>query len=218
VHESHINMRLWLSAALTILAWTPMQTPSTSVVIVEHNSGLRESLTYLFRQTPGYALVGAFSACDQFLDQLAARRLLPPQLVLLGAELSGRSSLEDVRMTKERLPDAHVLLMAVFEDDEAIFHLICAGASGYSLKKTAPSGILEVMREVSHGGARMTPPLARKVIKVFPPCELENGSKDLFSAFERNLLAGLGKGMSPKMIAKENSINPEIGAYTKNFT
>jgi len=55
----------------------------------------------------------------------------------------------------------------VFDDDEKIFASICAGASGYILKKSTPVQILQAIEDVYNGGAAMTASVARQVIRAF---------------------------------------------------
>ena len=70
-----------------------------------------------------------------------------------------------------------VLMLSVYEDDERIFDALCAGATGYLLKRTSPAKILENIREAVSGGAPMSPEVATRVIKLFrevrPPEKVE---------------------------------------------
>ena len=58
------------------------------------------------------------------------------------------------------------LMKTIFEDNEKIFHSILAGASGYILKNTSPSRILESIKETYEAGASMSPSVATKVLKI----------------------------------------------------
>src|SRR5215470_14823333 len=77
------------------------------------------------------------------------------------------SGIEGLKILKERYPDVLVLILSVYDDDERIFDALCAGASGYLLKKTAPSKLLESLKEAVQGGAPMSPEVARRVIGLF---------------------------------------------------
>jgi DNA-binding NarL/FixJ family response regulator len=70
-----------------------------------------------------------------------------------------------------------LLMLTVYEDDERIFEALCAGASGYLLKKTPPNKLLECLGEVLRGGAPMSPEVARRVLRLFreirPPERVE---------------------------------------------
>ena len=52
-------------------------------------------------------------------------------------------------------------------DDDRIFDAICAGATGYLLKKTQPAQLIESLREVTQGGAPLSPEIARRVVELF---------------------------------------------------
>jgi DNA-binding NarL/FixJ family response regulator len=58
-------------------------------------------------------------------------------------------------------------MLTVYEDDENIFKSICAGASGYLVKRLSGGKILEAIRDTLSGGAPMNAPIARKVLDMF---------------------------------------------------
>jgi len=68
-------------------------------------------------------------------------------------------------------------MLTVYDDDERIFDALCAGASGYLLKRTTPAQLMENIREAVSGGAPMSPEVASRVIKLFreirPPEKVE---------------------------------------------
>src|SRR5262249_52455248 len=98
-------------------------------------------------------------------------------------------------------PGMVLLMLTVFEDDDSIFAALCAGASGYLLKKTMPARLLEAIREAARGGASMSPEIALRVIQLFrdlrPP---QNAPHDL-TPHEIRLLKLLAEGYSYKSAA-----------------
>src|SRR6266446_5787852 len=72
-----------------------------------------------------------------------------------------------LRKLKVMLPAIHVLMLTVYEDSDKIFDSLLAGASGYLLKRTPQSEILEAIRDVSNGNSPMTGHIARKVVQYF---------------------------------------------------
>src|SRR5262249_44129579 len=81
--------------------------------------------------------------------------------------LPGMSGIDGIRILKQRHPDLVVLILTIYDDDDRIFDALCAGASGYLLKKTQPARLLEGLREAESGGAPMSPEVARRVILLF---------------------------------------------------
>jgi len=82
-------------------------------------------------------------------------------------ELPGKSGIEGIRLLKERHPKLVLVVLTVFDDDRRVFAAICAGASGYLLKKTPAPRLLEGIREAAAGGAPMSPEIAARVIALF---------------------------------------------------
>jgi two-component system nitrate/nitrite response regulator NarL len=182
----------------------PLNPNQITVAVVEDNSDLRDGLAQLIGGTPGYRCVGAFESCDPLLKQLNA---LKPEVVLMDIGLPGMTGIEGVSRVKEKRPETEVLMLTVFEDEKKIFDSICAGASGYLLKKTDPVRILEAIQEVRHGGAPMTAKIARTVLGAFQRAPLQVPTGTQLSEREKEVLAGLVQGLSYKMIADECSIS-----------
>jgi len=90
-----------------------------------------------------------------------------PDVLLSDIGLPGMNGIEGIRILKDLYPDMTVLMLTVYDDDERIFDAICAGATGYLLKRTAPAKLLENIREAVEGGAPMSPEVASRVIKLF---------------------------------------------------
>jgi DNA-binding NarL/FixJ family response regulator len=112
----------------------------------------------------GFHCVGKFRTMEEALDKISSN---PPDVVLADIGLPGMSGIEGVRRLKARYPELIVLMLTVYDDDERIFAALCAGACGYLLKKTPPARLLESIKEAAHGGAPMTPEIARRVVDLF---------------------------------------------------
>lgn len=177
---------------------------SIKVAIIEDNKELREGLSQLVQGTPGYKCVGAFANCDHLLDNIEK---VMPEVVLMDIGMPGISGIEGVKLVKSRFPEIEMLMLTVYEDEEKIFESICAGASGYLLKKTPPAKILEAIREIHAGGAPMTAKIARKVLHMFLQNAPLTSTEYQLSQREQEVLAGLVKGLSYKMIADQCHIS-----------
>jgi len=185
-------------------------------LLYEDNTDLRGALAALIGGTEGYELTGSFDNCMGVVAQVAA---LHPDVVLMDIDMPGMSGIEGVARLKEAHPKVEALMLTVFDDDERVFQAVCAGASGYLLKKTPPARILEAIREVTEGGAPMSPVIARKVLQLFPgkPAERDADLGKLTTR-EMEVLKTLSRGFSYKMVAAELSISIEtVRTYVKRI-
>ena len=135
-----------------------------AVALVEDDRRFRGVLQMLMEGTPGFDLAFAAGSVEEALRIDPTR---PPRVILLDIHLPGLSGIEGVGYIRERFPDAVVLMLTVFEDEDRIFEALCNGAGGYLLKKTPPARLLEYVSEAATGGAPMSPEIAAKVVRLF---------------------------------------------------
>ena len=179
-----------------------METPPPTVIevaLVEDRREIRESLTLLIGGTEGFKCVGSYRSMEEALDKLKHHQ---PHLLLSDIGLPGMSGIEGVAILKELYPDLLILMLTVYDDDERIFDAMCAGASGYLLKKTPPARLLESLREVASGGAPMSPEVAKRVIALFREIRPPDRNYEL-TPHETRLLKLLVEGHNYKTAAAE---------------
>src|SRR6266404_5461801 len=134
------------------------------VAIVEDDEGIRSSLGALIRRAPTLRLAGDYPDAESAIKEIPRR---PPDVVLMDINLPGLNGVECVRQLKSSLPAVQFLMLTVYEDGDSLFNSLKAGASGYLLKRTAASRLLQAIRDVHGGGSPMTPQLARRVVQYF---------------------------------------------------
>jgi DNA-binding NarL/FixJ family response regulator len=134
------------------------------VAIVEDQREIREGLRLLIDSTPAYTCPAAFGAMEPALAALSAD---VADIVLIDLGLPGMSGLEGIARLKARHPDLRLIALTVYEDTDRIFDALCAGASGYLLKKTPPARLLECLQDAMQGGAPISPEVATRVISLF---------------------------------------------------
>lgn len=181
-----------------------------SVCVVDDNKELRNALEEIISMSPGYKCMATIGTAEDAMSQLP---VLKPQVVLMDINLgSAESGIDVVRILKPRIPDTNFMMCTVYEENEKIFEALSAGASGYILKKTDPTRMLEAIRELYEGGAPMSSQIARKVVAAFQ--QQTQGSTtgenlDVLSAREKEILEFLSRGLMYKEIAAQLYLSPE---------
>ena len=170
------------------------------VAIVEDRREIREGLAMLIGGTDGFYCADSYRSAEEALDKIEHNQ---PDVVLMDIGLPGMSGIQALQLLKRRYPEMLLLMLTVYDDDERIFDAMCAGASGYLLKKTPPARLLESLKEAVAGGAPMSPEVASRVISLFrdirPP---ERASYNL-TPHETRLLKLLVEGHNYKTAAAE---------------
>jgi DNA-binding NarL/FixJ family response regulator len=139
-------------------------TNTIKTAVVEDIRDIREGLTTLINFTDGYECTGSYRSMEDAISRIKGN---VPDVLLSDIGLPGMSGIEGIKILKQQYPQMTVLMLTVYDDDERIFDALCAGASGYLLKRTTPAKILENIREAVSGGAPMSPEVAARVIKLF---------------------------------------------------
>ena len=183
-----------------------VQNKPIRLLVFEDNDDMRESLSILFKGTPGILFTGAYADATRSVDDVAATE---PDVILMDIDLPKVNGIEAVWQIKQQFPSVQILMLTVFDDNERIFQSICAGASGYILKRYPPSKIIEAVYEVAEGGGSLNSSIARKVLDMFPHFNAAKKETETLTLREREVLALLVKGHSYKMAAAELNITLE---------
>ena len=176
------------------------------VAIVEDHIEFREYLSALISGTDGFKCLGSFRSVEEALPKLSAARA--PDVMLIDIGLPGMNGIEGIRLFKERFPEILFLTLTIHDDDERIFDALCAGASGYLLKKTQPSRLVESVKEAAQGGAPMSPEIARRVIKLFRQIRPPERADYNLTPHEIRILKLLVEGHNYKTAATKLGVAP----------
>ncbi len=187
------------------------------VIIFDDNARVCDSMRMLIGGTDGFVFAGAYENCSHLVANIESSL---PDVVLMDIDMPGINGIEAVKIIHKKFPDLQVLMQTTFDDDDKVFDAILAGASGYILKNTPPSRILECIREVHQGGAPMSPGIARKVLRLFSQNVPVKEAKQDFnlSPRETEVLGLLVNGKSYKMISDELGITYDtVRAHMKKI-
>jgi DNA-binding NarL/FixJ family response regulator len=174
------------------------------VAVFEDNKLVRESFEAILNGTDGFSCSGAFSSCNNLKHDIERSR---PDIILMDIEMPGMSGIEATKKIKQDYPHIKILIQTVFDDDEKVFAAICAGASGYILKKTTPARLIDAIQEVNDGGAPMSPGIATKVLTLFqkfaPPQQETSDESANLTKREKEILLLMMEGNNYHVIAEK---------------
>lgn len=180
------------------------------VVVIEDLREVREGLTMLINGTSGFRCASSYRTMEDALKGLEGTR---PDVILTDIGLPGMDGIEGTRILRERFPEVPVLALSVYDDDDNVFNAICAGASGYLLKNTAPARLLESLRDVASGGAPMSPEVARRVVKLFREFRPPERASYHLTPQETELLKLIVEGHHYKTAAAEMGISTNTVSF-----
>ena len=174
------------------------------ILLYDDNDALRTSMEILITEDEEFELVALMPNAETVETDVA---VMNPDVVLMDIDMPKVNGVEAVRRIRKANDKLPVIMLTVFEDNENIFNAICAGASGYILKRYATEEIPAAIRMVLTGGAPMTGSVARKVLQMVPQAKSTEQEKSNLSQKESAILQFLVNGYSYKMIAAELKIS-----------
>jgi DNA-binding NarL/FixJ family response regulator len=192
-------------------ATAPSDSP-INVALVEDIRDVREGLAALINGTRGFKCVGSYYSMEAALSGIGNKA---PDVILTDIGLPGIRGAEILR---ERFPEVPILALTVYDNDDQVFNALCAGASGYLLKNTAPARLLESIREAVDSGAPMSPEVARRVVRLFREFRPPESASYHLTAQETELLKLLIEGHYKKTAAREMGISTNtVSFHLKNI-
>jgi DNA-binding NarL/FixJ family response regulator len=133
-------------------------------------------------------------------------RELRPDVVLMDVRMPDVDGISATREVLATWPDAKVLILTTFEEDDYIFGALRAGASGFLLKRTSPEELISALHTVAAGDSLLSPPVTRRVIERMAhepaPEVLSSERLDVLTPREREVLELVARGLSNGEIAR----------------
>jgi DNA-binding NarL/FixJ family response regulator len=135
-----------------------------TVAIVEDDVRIRRSLAAMLGTADDIECIGQFATAEEALRKVPA---LNPRVIFMDIHLPGMSGVDCVRELAAIVPKPQIVMLTSYDDSEAIFSSLSAGACGYLLKPIRTAQLLAAVRDVYSGGAPMSGQIARRVVEAF---------------------------------------------------
>lgn len=177
----------------------------TYLVIAEDKARLARALASDLQCYPDQFVMECYPNGKDLLAGLPGLTHLP-DIVLMDVEMPVLDGIEATRQLKSRYPQVRVVMTTVFEEEEVLFAAIRAGADGYLLKGGTPEEYRRAIAEVMHGGAPMTPCIARKSLRLLrsgsAPADSGKGESNPLSPRETEVLEQLSAGLKYREVGE----------------
>ena len=174
------------------------------VLLVDDQGLFREALATLLGLHSQLEIVGEAGDGEA---GVALAQTLRPDVVLMDLRMPGMSGVEATRRLRGLVPEARVLVLTTFEDDDEVLAAIEAGAAGYMLKASPAEKLVEAICTVMRGGSPLEPSVASKVMAELARLSRRQSEArcqrlaDPLSTRELEVLRALCEGLSNKEIA-----------------
>jgi two-component system, NarL family, nitrate/nitrite response regulator NarL len=173
------------------------------VLLVDDHALFRSGIKSLLLRSGEFEVVGE---AGDGLEGAKRAKQLRPDVVLLDLHMPGVSGRDALKLIREEVPGAHVLMLTVSEDAEDLLHTLRSGATGYLLKNIAAESLTDAVRMASRGDSVVSPVMMAKLLAGaarLEPRPAPSADADKLSRREREILGYLAKGQSNKEIARK---------------
>jgi DNA-binding NarL/FixJ family response regulator len=169
------------------------------VYLLDDHEIVRRGIRDLLEAEGDIVVVG-----ESGLAQEAARRIpaLRPDVAILDGRLPDGSGVDVCREVRSRSPEIAALILTSFDDDDALFSAIMAGAAGYLLKQVGGNALIDAVRRVAAGQSLLDPGVTAKVLERLRSGPREDPALAQLTTQERRILDLVGEGMTNRQIAE----------------
>jgi DNA-binding NarL/FixJ family response regulator len=170
------------------------------VFLLDDHEIVRHGIRDLLEAEDDMVVVGESGlAADAYGKILATR----PNVAILDGRLPDGSGIDVCRDVRSHDPSIAALILTSFDDDDALFSAIMAGAAGYVLKQVRGSDLVETVREVAAGKSMLDPGVTARVLERVRTGPPSNSTLDRLTPTERRILDLIAEGLTNRLIARE---------------
>ncbi|HEX4430041.1 MAG TPA: response regulator transcription factor [Frankiaceae bacterium] len=171
-------------------------TEPVTVFLVDDHEVVRQGLRTLLEES-GLTVVGEASTAAEAVPRVLATR---PKVAVLDVQLPDGTGIDVCREIRSRLPETACLMLTSFDDDEALFAAIMAGAAGYLLKQIRGLQLVEAVQRVSKGESLLDPKVTTRVLERLRSGPKQDPRLASLTDQERRILDLIAEGLTNRQI------------------
>jgi two-component system, NarL family, response regulator LiaR len=168
------------------------------VLIVDDHAVVRQGLRTFLGMLPDIQIVGEAASGA---EAVTAHEKAQPDVILMDLVMPEMDGVEATRRIRSARPDAKIIVLTSFAEEDKIFPAIRAGAAGYLLKDVKPIELAETIRAVARGESRLAPDVTRKILSGIAGTGPGQPAQEPLTEREAEVLGCLAGGLSNKEIA-----------------
>jgi two-component system, NarL family, response regulator DevR len=176
-----------------------MDTDPIRVFLLDDHEIVRRGLRDLLDAEDDIEIVGESGSAREATARIPALR---PHVAVLDARLPDGSGIDVCRDVRSTDPSINALILTSYDDDEALFAAIMAGAAGYVLKQIGAGDLVDTVRRVAAGQSLIDPQLMARVLDRVRKGPAEHEELAGLTDQERKILALVAEGMTNRQIGE----------------
>jgi len=169
------------------------------VFLLDDHEIVRRGLKELLESEGDIEVVGESGLAQEAIRRIPALR---PDVAVLDGRLPDGSGIDVCREVRSAHPEIAALILTSYDDDEALFSAIMAGAAGYVLKQVRGNDLIETVRRVAAGQSMLDPAVTQQVLDRLRQGPVEDPALAPLTPQERKILGLIGEGMTNRQIAE----------------
>jgi len=188
-----------------------------SILLVDDHKIMRDGLRAILGATPEFNVI---AEAESGSEAVSLARKLRPHLILMDLSLPGLNGIEATVEILRTSPDARIVILSMYEDEESVVRAIRSGARAFVLKKASHGDLLDALRVVAKGGSYLSPQVSDKLLHRIQAGNLadkvENSPLDVLTPREAQVMRLIADGKTSKEVAVLLNLGHEtVRSYRK---
>jgi len=174
-------------------------TEDIRVFLLDDHEIVRRGIADVLEEQPGIVVVGEAATAGEALRRIPAAR---PHVAVLDARLPDGSGIDVCRDIRSSAPEVRCLILTSYDDNDALFAAVMAGAAGYPLKEVRGTSLIEAVRQVAAGKSLLDPAVTGRLLTRLREGAPQDARLASLTDREREILGLITDGMTNKQIGE----------------